>query len=75
MRERPVEVVVSTLNLNIQHIKLKNVSPKESGERAEHRTIPDSDMGRVQRGVDRSRLDHAILHPCPHPTFMMSSGL
>lgn len=32
----------------------KNVSPKESGERGEQRTLPDSDMGRVQRRFDRS---------------------
>ena len=26
----------------------RNVSPNESGERAEQRTVPDSDMGRIR---------------------------
>lgn len=38
-------------NMTKMNISYKNVSPKESGEREEHRTVPDSDMGRVRRDL------------------------
>ena len=56
-----------------------NVSPKESGKREAYRTVPDSDMGRVQQGFDRSRTEprNVALMSTPnfHNALRLSSGL